>query len=329
MEEFYYIAQMYFRGTISAEDEVRLSAWLKESDANRVMFRQWEDEWRKVARQQASEKTQAAFAKLMQKTAQKPKPQPIQLVRSKRSPLIIRRRYYAAAAVALLVIVSGALWLLRPEAHEPFMVQTGAHEVQQVTLPDGTKVTLNSLSTLACAEDYNRKDRQIVFEGEAVFDVAKDAERPFVIHVGDYSVTVLGTQFNLSAYPCDESYTIALVEGKVCVAYQNDSVYMEPDEQVRFDVTNETFVKQPYNAAQAAAWTNSRLEGELAVGELAHKLERIYDVQIAFAEASLAQEKVYISIGYDEPFGDVCDALQTLLPVRIEQNDNGYLISAR
>ena len=64
MEEFYQIAQQYFRGTISAADEVRLSAWLKESDKNQMLFHIWEDEWRKQARSQASAKTQAAWEKL-------------------------------------------------------------------------------------------------------------------------------------------------------------------------------------------------------------------------------------------------------------------------
>jgi len=347
-QEFKQIAQAYFRGTIEAADEVRLSAWLRESDANHTLFRQWEDEWRQVARSQASAKTQAAWEKMMQATSskeqklhilkeqkphllqeQKAQPQIIQPAGVKRIPQTNRRTYYAAAAVALLLIVTGMVWLLQPAAQEPFMAQTGAHEMQQLTLPDGTKVTLNSLSSLACAGDFNNAERQIFFEGEAVFDVAKDAERPFVIHVGDYSVTVLGTQFNLSAYPSDESYTIALIEGKVCVAYQADTVYMQPNEQVRFDVPSQTFNKQPYNASQAASWTLNRLEGEFALGELAHKLERIYDVQIAFAEPDLAQEEVYISVGFEEPFNDVCGALQTLLPLHIDQTDNHYLISAR
>jgi hypothetical protein len=65
------------------------------------------------------------------------------------------------------------------------------------------------------------------------------------------------------------------------------------------------------------------------LGELTHKLERIYDVRMAFNEAHLAREKVYISVGYDESFSDVCDALQTLLPVRIELTDKRYVISAQ
>lgn len=328
MEEFYYIAQTYFRGTISAEDEVRLSAWLKESDDNRVLFRQWEDEWRKVARQQASEKTQAAFAKLMQKTAQRPKPQPIQLVRSKCSPLIIRRRYYAAAAVALLVIVSGALWLLRPEAHEPFMAQTGAHEQQTITLPDGTQVTLNSLTTLACAEDFGKNDRQLTFDGEAVFHVAKDADKPFIIHVGDYSVTVLGTTFNLSAYTTDNAYTLTLMEGSVRIASQEESVVLQPHEQARFDKADGTLSVEQVRAESAAAWLSGRLEFEhIALEDLVHKLERNYDVRIRFADEAAKHEQVYISVSTDDRFEDVCSALEALLPVVISRQDDVYVVA--
>ena len=326
--DFYQIAQTYFRGTVTAEDEVRLSAFLKESEANRALFRQWENEWKQIAKAEASAKTQAAWAKMRQQMYDEYKAKPS-------NPIIVNRKlsnrkwYYAAAAVALLLF-GCALWLFIPSIPDaPFIAQTAAHETQTVTLPDGTEVTLNSLSYLACADDFNKTDRRITFEGEAVFNVIQDTERQFIINVGDYNVTVLGTHFNLSAYPHDGNYTLALISGSVKVKYLQDSVIVHPDEQVRFDLQTETFTVQPYKAMMAAAWVNNRIEGNMSLHDLARKLERLYDVDIAFADTALAQETVYISLSDEESFLDVCEAIETLLPVRIEQTDNHYLISAQ
>jgi len=319
-EEIYHIAQKYFRGTINAEEEKALSEWLKDK-TNEPLFRTWEAEWRVQAKAQASEKTKAAWAKIAKSQELKAKSQ------TNISPL--RIFYYAAAASALLLF-GVALWLMIPNTQESFMAQTGAHEQQHFVLPDGSEVTMNSLSNLACAADFGKADRQISFDGEAVFHVAKDADKPFVINVGAYSVTVLGTVFNLSAYTTDDAYTVTLLEGAVKVKYSSDSVIMKPLDEVRFDKETESFELQQVQIAKADTWINGRLEFDnIELGDLAHKLEREYDVQIAFADEAIKAEKVYISISIEDNFADVCAALETLLPIRISQENDHYTISAQ
>ena len=344
MNEYYNIAQTYFRGTISAADEKRLSEWLR-AEANKQQFDEWAAEWRKHAKAEASERTKAAWEKLvesrMHPTAQACGDPAQSKVESQKqeSPIRLakptaRRPYtwlrYAASVAVVAVIGALTLWLLQPTAQEPFMVQTGAHERQTITLPDGTEVTMNSLTTLACAENFGKTDRQLTFDGEAVFHVAKDAERPFVINVGEYSVTVLGTTFNLSAYTTDDTYTVTLLEGAVKVKNSADSVVMQPMDEVRFDRTTATLELQHLQTAKADTWLNGRLEYDnIPLRDLARKLEREYDVQIAFADEQIKHEQVYISISTDERFEDVCAALEDLLPVTITHEENTYFISAR
>ena len=333
--DFYKIAQSYFQGTITAEDEQLLSQFLQESEDHRVLFKQWSAEWHDKAKAQASSKTQAAWMRLTE--SQKKDNHSYQIeakpaVENKRRTVSPPKRYwyYAAAAVALLLIGS-AIWLFKPDQIEtPYMAQTERHEQRTVTLPDGTQVTLNGGSTLACADDFGKKDRRISFEGEGVFEVQKDAGKPFVIQVGDYSVTVLGTHFNLSAYQQDNAYTLALIEGSVKVKYLQDSVMMQPNELLRFDRQSSTFEKEPIQASTADAWTQGRLEFDnILLQDLASKLERQYDVTIEFENPQIASEKVYISISVEQSFADVCDALEALLPIEINGENNVYMISAR
>lgn len=314
MEEFYHIAQSYFRGTISAPDEVRLSAWLKESDKNQMLFHIWEDEWRKQARSQASAKTQAAWEKLKAQTQQASVIQPLKPQQTVIRPL--RRFYYAAAAVALLVF-GVALWLLLPpHTGEAFIAQTAEQETQDLALKDGTEITLNPSSSLAYAADFGKKTREVLFEGEAKFSVAKDAERPFIIRTGDFSVTVLGTEFTLRAYPTDSIYTLQLTSGKVKVQYLQDSLFAETGDLVQFNTVTRQFRK--------------KLEASnILLSDLVNRLERLYDVHIEVGDTALANETLFISINTDDSFEDVCAALETLLPVVIEKEEDHYRLAAQ
>ena len=314
MEEFYHIAQSYFRGTISAPDEVRLSAWLKESDKNQMLFHIWEDEWRKQARSQASAKTQAAWEKLKAQTQQASVIQPLKPQQTVIRPL--RRFYYAAAAVALLVF-GVALWLLLPtRTGEAFIAQTAEQETQDLALKDGTEITLNPSSSLAYAADFGKKTREVLFEGEAKFSVAKDAERPFIIRTGDFSVTVLGTEFVLRAYPTDSIYTLQLTSGKVKVQYLQDSLFAETGDMVQFNTVTKQFRK--------------KLEASnILLSDLVNRLERLYDVRIEVGDTALAHETLFISINTDDSFEDVCAALETLLTVVIEKEEDHYRLAAQ
>lgn len=88
-------------------------------------------------------------------------------------------------------------------------------EATTVNLPDGSIVTLNRNSSLSYARDFNSKLRRVVLQGEAFFEVTKDAHRPFVIATGEAMVKVVGTSFNVSAYDADPDVTVTVAEGRV------------------------------------------------------------------------------------------------------------------
>ena len=310
MDAFYDIAKAYFRGTISAADEKRLSEWLKEGK-HAMLFRIWEDEWRKQAKAQASEKTKAAWAKIVESGKLKEeRPQAVI------QPLSSLTWFRYAASVAVFAIIGGLAWWLWPSNEQAFMAQTGAQEQQNCVLSDGSEISLNESSSLACAENFGKKTREVLFEGEASFSVAKDAERPFIIHTGDFSVTVLGTEFILRAYPTDSIYTLQLTSGKVKVQYLQDSLFAETGDLVQFNTVTKQFRK--------------KLEASnILLSDLVNRLERLYDVRIEVGDTALANETLFISINTDDSFEDVCAALEALLPIVIEKEEDHYRLSAQ
>lgn len=104
----------------------------------------------------------------------------------------------------------------------------------KVNLPDGTVAWLSPCSTLRYTASFNDKDRHVELEGATFFDVAHNVEKPFRISTSNYQITVLGTRFNVMAYPSSERFEIDLVEGSVQVDNANDPsdrLVLHPHEQ--------------------------------------------------------------------------------------------------
>lgn len=129
-----------------------------------------------------------------------------------------RRSWYAGlriAAVLLVVLGVTLLYLFRGSLmpQQLHTVTTAHRETKRIVLPDSSVVVLNSGSRLSYAEDW--KDREVLLEGEAYFEVQASPEHPFVIKSGELRTRVLGTNFNISAYPGDKRISVGVMTGKV------------------------------------------------------------------------------------------------------------------
>lgn len=129
---------------------------------------------------------------------------------------------YASSAVAILLVSLISFYLYKM-SDTPRMeyIATSYGEHKDINLPDGTVITLNSLSSISYPHDLEGDTRQIELKGEAYFDVAKDPLKPFVVTVDNIEVKVLGTKFNLEAYENEENITTSLFEGSVSVNVYN------------------------------------------------------------------------------------------------------------
>ena len=106
-------------------------------------------------------------------------------------------------------------------------------------LADGSIVWLNSESTLKFPVQFTPTCREVYLEGEAFFEIEKNEHAPFIVHSGDKTVTVLGTRFNVSAYPEDPSWQVTLVQGKVAIQIaDHEGKILQPSEQ--YSLNNNT-----------------------------------------------------------------------------------------
>jgi len=151
-------------------------------------------------------------------------------------------------------------------------------------LPDGTKVWLNAASTLTYAINQTSKERLVKLQGEAYFEVARDAERPFRVASKGQVVEVLGTEFNVSSYPDESNIKTTLVQGavKVVETSGNQDVVLVPGQQAVLDHKNQLSVAS-VNVADAMAWKDGKFNfNQSDIGTVVRQLSRWYDVEVVF-----------------------------------------------
>lgn len=209
-EEMRRLAGRYFAGEIAAEEERELFRFVTSDAACRRQFAAWRLEWEAMPASDAA--TDRDWRRLRSR---------IRLQGSARSarPGRFAAVWRAAAAVAVVcaTFFGARLYdrLLLERATERYTVTTKSGDRSTVCLPDGTQVRLNGSSTLTYPANFNATNRSVELSGAAYFDVSPDEKHRFEVKVGNCSVVVKGTKFDVTAYPDDSLITTTLLEGAV------------------------------------------------------------------------------------------------------------------
>jgi ferric-dicitrate binding protein FerR (iron transport regulator) len=239
-----------------------------------------------------------------------------------------RIKWMAAATVAACLLLGWGIYHRNAGAApslpagvargEEVLAKAGART--KLSLPDGTRVWLNSNSKLNFSRDFNVNDRDVTLEGEAYFEVAKDARLPFIVHANSLDITVLGTSFAVKSYPQDETIEATLLDGSIEVSRKGNPgatrIILKPNEKLVYSkyVTTHNPADPPSVPAHTApapppdvaltvnpirqdipdsdkvetAWLYNRLvfDGD-HFRQLADKMERWYNVRIRIRDSRL------------------------------------------
>ncbi|MEE1964414.1 FecR domain-containing protein [Allomuricauda taeanensis] len=198
-----------------------------------------------------------------------------------------------AASIALMagVAYSVHIYTKVEEKVEPIVEMTKTTEWGQklnLTLADGTQIRLNSGSTITYPDRFEGDVREVVLEGEAFFDVAKNPDKPFVIRSGEVLTTVLGTSFNINTYPDSQQIAVTVASGKVKVASHENEIHLGPNEQGIFDKKTKTISKKMTDIATFLNWKDGIIHFEdTSVAQVTESLERWYGVTFVFENENL------------------------------------------
>lgn len=182
----------------------------------------------------------------------------------------------------------------------------------RVTLDDGSTVWLNAASKLIYPSKFSQHERKVVIEGEAYFEIKKDPKRPFKVTSGEQTVEVLGTTFNISAYPDERVVRTTLVEGKVKVAQNGaspSSVFLHPGQQSILKKDREITVKQ-VNLMGQVGWREGLFYfDETALRDAMLQISRWYDIEIRY-EGNVSQTYFYGQIPRSKSLKNVLSILE-------------------
>ena len=237
-------------------------------------------------------------------------------------------QYSAAAVVILAVSVLGTYLLTKNMYSETIMVEnfTSAGNMNMIELPDGSKVQKNSGTLLLYPETFKGDTRMVYLIGEANFQVMKNPDKPFIVKSGTMSVTALGTEFNVAAYPESSEVVTTLISGKVKVDCNGgkNSYILNPGEQIVYQ--NNTFQSFLANAniEDVTAWQKGLFvfRGK-TIKEILFTLERRFNVTFQCNISSFSNDKYNFSFRQDATLKQIMDIMGEIVGgfnYKIEEN---------
>ena len=195
----------------------------------------------------------------------------------------------------------------------------------RITLPDGTKVFVNSASSLQYPSKFDGNLREVTLEGEAYFEVAHNTEIPFVVKGANQSVKVLGTKFNLNNYIGEPAIT-TLLEGSVLidVGKAAKSVILRPGDQATVQ-ENKVSVNKVYSA-DYIGWTKDLfILDDAPLTAIMKQLERWYDIEVEYP-ASFKDEHFVAEIPRNRKLSEVLRALEKAGSYKFEQQGRRVMV---
>jgi len=152
-----------------------------------------------------------------------------------------------------------------------------------IVLADGTKVFLNTVSSIKYPTQFNEDKRIVELEGEAYFEVAKDKNKPFIVKSGNQSIEVLGTHFNVHAYDNESVTKTTLLEGSVAVSYKNQKSILKPGQQSNVSENFNKIKIREVDTEATIAWKNGRFKFDNAdLKSVMKQLERWYGIKVEY-----------------------------------------------
>lgn len=277
-------------------------------------------------RPEAEHSAEKAYERLSRRIHSEEKP----LLTLSRNNIRKYRIWLAAASVSVVFLAAG--WLsssLRPEP-EMLVRNNNWEKVNEMTLEDGTRLTLNRGAQLIYPERFTGRQREIFLSGEAYFEVAHDTDHPFIVRVGDLKIKVLGTKFNVEAYPDSEIITTTLLEGSVEVESQlnHHSLRMVPDQQLAYDTrSGEMRLSTLDGSEESIRWTdNVWILHQTPFMQMCKRMEHLFNIKIIILNDTLADKKFTGEFHYGDSLESILEVIRITTPFDYERRGDTLIL---
>jgi transmembrane sensor len=295
-----------------ADERATFDDWVARSPAHAAAYDEALRTWRDLAAMRNSEQYRALLGKptLREK-----------LVGGVPAPRLAAVTVGVAAIVA--VVWLGLAFDALPFLHRPTQVATQLAEVREMTLPDGTRIVLGAQSQVDFVVTGKTRHATVI-AGDAFFAVAHDASRPFIVSTGDYTVRVVGTQFEIRRRA--DAVRVAVSEGRVAVARADASDASVLSSGSAWTAGASGVEIRSVDAADVGAWRAGRLVYDnAALRDIVADANRYTHSHIVVADPQLEALRLTTSFRTSQ-IDDMVETLEAALPLVAERDANGDIL---
>lgn len=333
------ILAKYFTKEINPGEKAELENWTSVSDENKMEMEKTQKMVDDIDAfyQTQKIKTNAAWKNVQSKL----NPLHLTTVQPKKVRKEVFAQFYKYAAILVMAILLGSLgYFVGIKNQIPFqgteMVSSGTEVLNELKLPDGTLVSLNSYSKLEFPKKFKGQIREVSIQGEAFFDVTPNPEKPFIINAGNTQVKVLGTSFSVCAYPENEKVEVVVKTGKVELAQKTgdnftgiNHIFLTPGEKGTFFMANNSLKKSMNKNQNYLAWkTHDLIFNETPLVEVIDCLNKAYHTKIQLNNEAL-KSQLYTAHFDKKPLDFVLDVMQISFNLEISKNNEQITLSSR
>lgn len=231
----------------------------------------------------------------------------------------------AVAAASVLLVISLTFSFLygtgRLGGSSPLLSYSALNGKSRLLLPDSSVVWLNSGSTLEYEADFSRR-REVSLNGEALFDVTKDEEHPFIVSTSGMKVKVHGTRFDVSAYSREENIKVTLFRGSVSVATDREEALLHPGEVALLNKRSKALDIQPADMFFESFWASESVRFEdKSLRYVSRYLEKWYNVKIEL-DPSIPDTQAYTFTMNDESLEVILRIMSRINPIAYSFGDD-------
>ena len=317
-------------GSTTEEENRELMEWFRQCASQEEFFMLFENVWKDSPDEMPRDVQERMYRRLNRDLGEEKKTIKVIPWHSYFSRKIWQRVAVACIIVVLSLANYNMFHKQKQLSTQNFTVSAEKGQRAFVTLPDSTKVWLNSDTKISYPADYGMKERNVALMGEAYFEVAKNPDKRFIVETKGMQVEALGTAFNINAYKNDNKIIASLFSGSVRVSYEDHVTILKPHESVKVDLlTRDFFQYEDNNMKNIALWRENEItfDGE-SLEEIAHIINRLYNTTIYIEDESLKKE-CYIGTVRNNSLENFIDIINLTTPVVYENKGDTVFLKRR
>lgn len=310
----------YLLGELDASDTQFVSEWIATSEENLQYFEDFSRIWNlSTSSKTPTFDSDKAWKKISPKIHTTP----------------FYKKQWLQIAATILILIGTFTTAYQITSKPQSTTLYSAYEVLQDTLMDGSVISLNKKSKISYTEEFGNNTRSVHLEGEAFFDIERDTTKPFIIHLDQSEVRVLGTSFNIKSNPEDQLISVFVKSGVVMFKYlssEDDSTYLsiklKAGDKVIYNKKTHQLepIQETSEKSTDMYWLNQELIFDgIELEKVSKILETVYDVEISFTNEQT--KKCLLTVNFQNAnINHIMEVIATTFGLDLEHSNNNYTL---